>query len=171
MERKLYLPNNGIVALTRWLARSINAALPICFDYRLPITLMGIAEGGLPFTKLLSSFLEMPHYQAFLQKDTNGSFLLPPGVPHNQIILADCIFDTGKTFVKAHELFALVEATVSGVVLLQRCERELNINLPHPRFTGFLVPGREFFVGFGLDDKEGKNRELPDIYSEGEIEL
>jgi hypoxanthine-guanine phosphoribosyltransferase len=130
---------------------------------------MGIAEGGLPFTKLLSSFLEMPHEIAYLRRDASGSFNLPYGIPSNQIILADCIFDIGKTFTEASELLCSRGMLTQGVVLLRR-QRELDLKLYYPQYTGLWVPGREFFVGFGLDDKEGKGRELPDIYSEGEIE-
>jgi hypoxanthine-guanine phosphoribosyltransferase len=129
---------------------------------------VGIAEGGLPFTKLLSAFLEVPHELTFLRRDAGGSFLLPLEIPLKQIILADCIFDTGKTFLEASDLLNSKGAMTRGAVLLMR-GRDLDISLRYPQHVGFWVPGNEFFVGFGLDDKEGKSRELPDIYTEGEI--
>jgi hypoxanthine-guanine phosphoribosyltransferase len=169
MERKLYLSNNSIVALTRWLAHKINAELPHIFNYRFPVTLVGIAEGGIPFTRLLSSFLEMPHEITYLRRGADGSFDLPYGMPSQQAILADCIYDTGKTFIEAGSLLCSKEVLTQGVVLLQR-RRNSDLGLWYPQYSGFTVSGREFFIGFGLDDREGKNRELSDIYSEGEIE-
>jgi len=167
MERKLYLPNNSIVALTRWLARKINASLPKIFNYRFPITLIGIAEGGLLFTELLSSFLEMPHERGILRRGPDGSFSFPCETLPNQVILADCICDTGKTLSEISSLYKTRRTRVCSVVLLRRFAKGTACFFPE--FQGYGISGNEFFVGFGLDDREGKSRELPDIYTEGEI--
>ena len=82
--------------------------------------------------------------------------------PRNRsILLVDDICDSGRTLHALKEAFlAAGAADVRSVVLIRR----LGIDSPHvPDWVGFPYPGDDWFVGYGMDDRE-RWRNLPDIY-------
>ena len=149
----LYLTHNKIISTVKQLARKLDHVLR-----PKPFSLVGIAEGGVLFAHVLSSHLETSHELLFTpQKDYRA--LQKP------IVLVDCIVDTGRTLRDELNHLKADACDATSVALLLRGTAEL-----YPTLWGHFVLGRSFFVGFGLDDRNGKRRELPDIYIEGEVD-
>ena len=77
------------------------------------------------------------------------------------ILLIDDICDTGLTLLKLHNVFLDLGAkSVRSAVLVHR---EVDGSKYEPTWSAFNYGGREWFVGYGLDDG-GRNRNFPDVY-------
>jgi len=157
---ELFLSQNRIVALTHYLAQKIDNTLPTIFDYREPITLAAVAKGGIPFANLLASLLVLDVKRVSIHKTPEGDF---SSLPEGQVIFADCIVDTGATMQKILDSLAHAQKFISVCLLLRHTARL------YPTYYGYITSSKSFFVGFGLDDREGENRKLNDIYTDGEI--
>lgn len=78
------------------------------------------------------------------------------------ILLVDDICDTGRTLNKLKQVFLELGATeVRSAVLIQR-----EVQTPHfqPDWSGFNFKGEDWFVGYGMEDKNF-HANLPDIYT------
>jgi len=97
--------------------------------------------------------------------------------PKDKDILAvDDIWDTGNTskYVRDYLLFRKAKS-VEVAVFVRRVAQEAlseglesqrspeNLKPDGPKYTCFNYPGKDFFVGYGLDDK-GIKREIPEVY-------
>lgn len=75
------------------------------------------------------------------------------------ILLVDDICDSGRTLAVLSEMLLGKGAKeVRSAVLVDRREGEYS-----PHYCAFEYPGKEWFVGVGMDDKE-RYRNLPDLY-------
>ena len=83
-------------------------------------------------------------------------------VAGRHILLVDDICDSGKTLANLKaDFLARGAAAVRTAVLIRR----LVPGSPHtPDYVGFVYPGPEWFVGYGMDD-EGKYRNLGAVYT------
>jgi len=92
------------------------------------------------------------------------------------IILVDDIWDTGNTsrYIRDYYLFRKAKSVEVAVFIRRMAEQTLfnpeaqegvlaDQKTDGPQYTCFNHPGKEFFVGYGLDDK-GIKREMPEVY-------
>lgn len=80
------------------------------------------------------------------------------------ILIVDDICDTGRTLAVLSDALSVEGANeVKAAVLICR-DRDTEKRLYEPQWAGFHYPGPEWFVGYGMDDKE-RWRNLPEVYT------
>jgi hypoxanthine phosphoribosyltransferase len=78
------------------------------------------------------------------------------------ILLLDDICETGGSLLKLQNVFLELGAReVRSAVCIRRTTTGASY---HPTWSGFEFPGREWFVGYGMDDRNYHST-LPDIYT------
>lgn len=78
------------------------------------------------------------------------------------VLIVDDICDTGLTLLKLHNVFlGLGAKSVRSAVLIHR---EVQQSKYEPTFSAFSYSGKEWFVGYGLDNG-GEHRALPEVYT------
>ncbi len=77
------------------------------------------------------------------------------------VLIIDDICDSGSTLLTLHNMFSELGATEvkSAVTIL----REVDSVIYNPTWVGFVYPGKEWFVGYGMDYND-QYRNLPNIY-------
>ena len=82
-------------------------------------------------------------------------------VKGRSLLLLDDICDSGRTLQVLKEYFiGMGAADVRSAVLIRRKHAGNNF---FPEWSGFEYPGQEWFVGFGMDDRD-RYRNLADVY-------
>ncbi len=78
-----------------------------------------------------------------------------------EVLVVDDIWDTGNTsrYVRDYYLFRKAKSVEVAVFI----RRVGNISSEGPKYVCFNHSGKDFFVGYGLDDK-GIKREIPEVY-------
>lgn len=138
------------------------------------VLLIGILNGAFIFLSDLSRSLKIDHSIEFIKADSyrdnttssgvvtiNPSFCLDRANNQN-IILVDCILDSGKTMKEAI-LFTkkLMPKSISFCVLLSKIEKS-KLSLWIDGYIGSFVDKSKFLIGYGLDLRR-KKRGLRDI--------
>lgn len=83
------------------------------------------------------------------------------GVTGRRVLIVDDICDSGATFnALTDQLKEMGALEVRTAVLIHRETEESTFK---PDYVGFSYSGREWFVGYGMDDAD-RFRNLPDVY-------
>lgn len=168
----LYLHNKQIELRLQELAHEINDAHK--YDDS-KVVMVGVLTGGfMVFTEIIK-YIEFPFECDFVRiKSYNGrqqgeiEFIknIEVDIKNKHVYIIDDMADSGKTIQRVASEFEWMGAkTVSVVTLFKRKEsHSLVLPVDGIHYNGFEVD-HEWLVGFGLDDEQGYNRNLLDVYS------
>jgi len=84
------------------------------------------------------------------------------GATNRSVLLIDDVCDSGRTLKALTErMFEIGAKEVKSAVLIKR---SIEQEIFEPDYIGFEYPGSEWFVGYGMEDRE-RWRNLPSIYT------
>lgn len=144
----------------------------ITADYRgRPLTLLGVLTGSVMFLADLARSIAIPHRIGVIQASSyRGMATQPadlvvntewlPDIRGRDVLLADDIFDTGRTLeaVVQRVRQAGARSVATAVLLSKAARREVSIE---PDYCCFDIPD-VFVVGYGLD-YDDEYRSLPHV--------
>lgn len=109
------------------------------------------------------SFIKLSSYQGTEQKEQIQTLLgLNEQVEGKEVIILEDIVDTGNTVMQIQKI--LEEKKAQSITVAAMFFKPKALVQPiEVRYVGLEI-GNEFIYGYGLDDAEGKNRNLNEVY-------
>jgi hypoxanthine phosphoribosyltransferase len=170
---QLLYSSEHIAAAVRRVAEDVTRWASAAGSEGKDIIAVPILRGGIYFfadlTRQVRCSLELApvrvrayvHGQNFVQRDEMEIVLDGLDVRGRSLLLVDDICDTGRTLkALTTNLLALGASEVRTAVLVQRT---LETAVFAPDWSGFQFGGSEWFVGYGMEDKN-RFSNLPSIY-------
>ncbi len=147
------------------LAASIRSAHP-----KEPLTLVGILKGATVFVadliRALEGDVELAFIEMKLEEDGSSAqvtFTSPVDLANRHVIIVEGIVDTGITLEYLMKHLGENEPSSIEVCALLDKKAARRVDIPI-HYVGFEIPD-VYAVGYGLDDGQGRFRNLPYIAS------